>query len=211
MWVRKVIIFEMYRKRFYSFPKLSPFSAVFVTLSVLLTVTNLYFVILFCSSSLLWNKQQSSTWYVQTDGQNFPPLFSQNSSAEEKECAEGKAKLLKTNWMLKIIASASTFVRNYRKRNLELLEAGKDPEAENDIFSNLSPIVSALNNPNGEKLDVMSLLPKLISSYLQIKRSGALDGGNMDNVGQRFHRQTGNSENSPLTDLQFLQNLLPKR
>ncbi|OQV18990.1 hypothetical protein BV898_07045 [Hypsibius exemplaris] len=92
----------------------------------------------------------------------------------EPDCGEGKGKLLNTDWILKLIQTASKMLRNYRRKNLQRMERGEQGTAlaEDDIFTLMEPLVTFISDPKNKSPDFMKMLPQLMTLWFKVQRSG---------------------------------------
>ena len=141
-------------------------------------------IILFNFLFILWFTAAPALRVLWSGGSQVvvqPSLW--DTKQTEPECAEGKTRLLSTDWILKLIAKASTMLRKYRRRNLLRMENGVSAisSEEAEIFDEIGEVMSMLNVPRQQNLDLLSMLPRVLSLYGKLKRSGMFaDDGFVD-------------------------------
>ncbi|XP_055336583.1 uncharacterized protein LOC129587032 [Paramacrobiotus metropolitanus] len=177
-----------------------------VSVAVFVTVFNICLIVLYLFSVPPLRFATSGGIYAYSTRNVFPPLFDSNATDPEPECGESKGKLLKTGWALKLLNVAMKELRRYRKRELENMEAGREPNGYADIFTDLQPILAAFT-ADGEKPNLMALLPKILSVYFKIKNSGMFDSS-PGNGFEKNDQQNVNPQNLPLVDFELLDKLL---
>lgn len=142
-------------------------------------------------------------------------LWDTNQDAEP-DCGEGKGKLLNTDWMLRLIQTASKMLRNYRRKNLARMEQGVKGTAmsEDDVFSLMEPLLTMISDPKKKSPDFMKMLPQLVALWFKVQRSGMFSATD-DNVADSaaglhgWAANQGPQPNAPSgLDLEMLNNLL---
>lgn len=152
------------------------FTGTVICVAIFVTLMNILLVALYTYSVPVFLATAYKRGIRFKDGLNGPPLFDSNSSASEP-CGEGTGRLFSTGWILKLVNLATKHLREYRRKNLEILESGGNPDNDQDIFSAIAPVLSLMNSGSKEKMpDLMTILPKLLELYSKVQQSGLFAG-----------------------------------
>ncbi|GAU93713.1 hypothetical protein RvY_05609 [Ramazzottius varieornatus] len=149
-----------------------------LALIVFLILFNFLFILWFTAFpalKVLWTKQSPA----------LPQPSLWDAQQPEPGCGgEGKTRLFSTDWILKLIAKASVMLRKYRKRNLQRMEGGMSPVTpkEAELFDEIGEVMTMFNDRDRrQNLDMMSMLPRIMSLYGKLKHSAMFADTDKDN------------------------------